>query len=134
MRLNEFVHAAIFVLIWSVLQSSVHLRVEDKVLIQIGREGGLQSFELHGLLTLRIADEKFGRIKVKVDNDANKGVQLQTHPNVDKELFKSKSQIGLKNPTKPFPLNTDVGVLKWRYQTQDETAIPLTSKLNWLAS
>jgi coatomer subunit delta len=53
---------------------------------------------------------------------------LQTHPNVDKELFKTKAQIGLKNSTKPFPINTDVGVLKWRYQTQDESAIPLTSK------
>lgn len=104
------------------------MRVEDKILLQIGREGGLQAFELHGLLTLRIAGEKYGRIKVQIENEANKGIQLQTHPNVDKELFKQKSQIGLKNPTKPFPLNTDVGVLKWRYQTQDETAIPLTSE------
>lgn len=102
--------------------------MEDKILLQIGREGGLQSFELHGLLTLRIAGEKYGRIKVQIENDTNKSTQLQTHPNVDKELFKQKSQIGLKNPTKPFPLNTDVGVLKWRYQTQDETAIPLTSE------
>lgn len=38
-----------------------------------------------------------------------------------------KSQIGLKNSTKPFPLGTDVGVLKWRYQTQDDSALPLTS-------
>jgi hypothetical protein len=47
---------------------------------------------------------------------------------VDKELFKSKSQVGLKNPAKPFPLHTDVGVLKWRFQTQDESCIPLSSK------
>jgi hypothetical protein len=47
---------------------------------------------------------------------------------VDKELFKAKSQIGLKNPAKPFPLHTDVGVLKWRFQTQDESCIPLSSK------
>ena len=46
---------------------------------------------------------------------------------MDKELFKMKSQIGLKNPSKPFPLGTDVGVLKWRYQSQDEMALPLIS-------
>lgn len=96
--------------------------------LRIGREGGLQSFELFGLLTLKIADEKYGKIKIQLDNNANKSIQLQTHPNVDKELFKSSGQIGLKNPTKPFPINTDVGVLKWRYQTQEESAIPLTSK------
>lgn len=108
--------------------SSVHLRIEDKMNLRIGREGGLQLFELYGLLTLKVADEKYGKIKIQLENNANKSIQLQTHPNVDKELFKSASQIGLKNPTKPFPINTDVGVLKWRYQTQDETAIPLTSK------
>lgn len=107
---------------------SVHLRLEDKMTLKIGREGGLQSFELFGLLTLKVIDEKYGKIRIQLENNANKGIQLQTHPNVDKELFRTSAQIGLKNPTKPFPLNTDVGVLKWRFQTQDETAIPLTSK------
>nr|CAD7204753.1 unnamed protein product [Timema douglasi] len=104
----------------------VHLRQEERLLLRVGREGGLQSFELHGLVTLRIANEKWGRIRVQLDNKDIRGIQLQTHPNVDKDLFKAKSQIGLKNPTKPFPLHTDVGVLKWRFQAQDETCIPLS--------
>jgi len=104
----------------------IHLKMEDKIVVRLGRDGGLQTFELSGLLTLRISDDKFGRIKVVLENNDTRGIQLQTHPNVDKELFKTKCCIGLKNPAKPFPLNTDVGVLKWRYQTQDESAIPLT--------
>lgn len=52
----------------------------------------------------------------------------QTHPNVDKKLFTTESLIGLKNPEKSFPLNNDVGVLKWRLQTTDESLIPLTSQ------
>ena len=36
--------------------------------------------------------------------------------------------IGLKNPGKPFPLNTDVGVLKWRFQTQEESNMPISSE------
>lgn len=106
----------------------VHLKMEDKLIMRISRDGGLQNFELSGLLTLRITDEKFGRIKVHLDNNDQRGIQLQTHPNVDKELFRNKHQIGLKNPSKPFPMNTDVGVLKWRLQTTDESAVPLTSK------
>jgi hypothetical protein len=108
--------------------SSIHLRVEDKLNIRLGRDGGLQTFELSGLLTLRVADEKFGRIKIFLENNDQRGIQLQTHPNIDKELFRNKNQIGLKNPAKPFPLNTDVGVLKWRFTTQDESAVPLTSE------
>ena len=53
---------------------------------------------------------------------------FKTHPNVDKKLFTSESVIGLKNPDKSFPINNDVGVLKWRLQTTDESLIPLTSQ------
>ena len=52
-------------------------------------------------------------------------MQIQTHPNVDKELSRPKQSIAMKNATKPFPINTDVGILKWRFQTQDEAFIPL---------
>ena len=48
------------------------------------------------------------------------GIQLQTHPNIDKEVLRAKSQIGLKNPAKPFPLNTDDGVLKWQFQVRGD--------------
>lgn len=82
--------------------------------------------ELHGMIMLRISDDKFGRIRLHVENEDKKGVQLQTHPNVDKKLFTAESLIGLKNPEKSFPVNSDVGVLKWRLQTTEESFIPLT--------
>ncbi|XP_016948818.1 coatomer subunit delta isoform X2 [Drosophila biarmipes] len=107
-------------------KESVHLKIEDKLVVRLGRDGGVQQFENSGLLTLRIADEAYGRILLKLSPNYIQGLQLQTHPNVDKELFKSRTTIGLKNLGKPFPLNTDVGVLKWRFVSQDESAIPLT--------
>lgn len=103
----------------------VHLRLEEKLVVKMGRDGGVQQFELLGLVTLHIGNEKRGRIRVQLDNKDTRGVQLQTHPNVDKELFKLRSQIGLKQPAKPFPLHTDVGVLKWRLQSSDESLVPL---------
>lgn len=105
---------------------SIHLRQEEQLIISVGRNGGIETFELHGLLTLRISDEKYGRIKVLLSNKDTRGIQMQTHPNVDKELFKSKTEIGLKNPAKPFPLNNDIGVLKWRYSSSDEASLPLS--------
>ncbi|XP_032833020.2 coatomer subunit delta [Petromyzon marinus] len=105
---------------------SVHLRVEEKLSLVCGRDGGLQSMELLGMVTLRVADESHARIRIAVDNNDKKGAQLQTHPNVDKKLFTASSVIGLKNAEKSFPLNTDVGVLKWRLQTADESFVPLT--------
>jgi len=42
-----------------------------------GREGGLQNLEVHGIITLKITNDKFGRIKVGVRNTDTKGIQLQ---------------------------------------------------------
>ena len=53
---------------------------------------------------------------------------FQTHPNIDKKLFTASSMLGLKNSDKPFPMGQEVGVLKWRFQTTDESYMPLSSK------
>ena len=105
---------------------SVHVTLEEKIMLTAGRDGGLQSMELSGMLTLRVSEENVGRVRLVLENTDNKAIQLQTHPNIDKDLFRSKCVIGLKNPAKPFPLNTGVGVLKWRLQTTDESFIPLS--------
>lgn len=105
---------------------SVNLHAEEKISLVAKRDGGLESMEVHGIVTLNISDEKYGRIRIKMENQDEKGLQLQTHPNIDKELFKSSLLIGLKNSAKPFPMNADVGVLKWRFQTQDESFMPLS--------
>ncbi|XP_030763221.1 coatomer subunit delta [Sitophilus oryzae] len=105
--------------------NDVHLRLEEKLVVRMGRDGGVQQFEVLGLVTLHIGDEKLGRIRVQLENKDTRGVQLQTHPQVDKELFKMRSQIGLKQSSKPFPLRSDVGVLKWRLQGTEESYVPL---------
>jgi len=105
---------------------TVHAKLEEKMTVVARRDGGLENMELQGMLTLHITDEAFARIKLQLKNPSNNLVQLQTHPNIDKELLKTKTQIALKNPSKPFPLNTDIGVLKWRLQTTDESNIPLS--------
>ena len=54
---------------------------------------------------------------------------FQTHPNVDKKLFNQESILGMKQSGKPYPLNADISVLKWRLQSTDESLMPLSSKL-----
>lgn len=58
---------------------SVHLRVEEKITLTCGRDGGLQNMEVLGMITLRVSDEKNGRIRLMVNNGDKKGVQLQVH-------------------------------------------------------
>ena len=105
------------------------MKLEEKLGLTASRDGGLQSMELSGMLMLRISDENFGRVKLQILTPTKSAIQIQPHPNIDKELLRTRSQIAMKNPAKPFPTNTDVGVLKWRFQTTDESQIPLSSKL-----
>jgi hypothetical protein len=92
-----------------------------------GKDGGVQNLEVLGVLYVHIANEDDGKIKIAIRNNDSRNLQLQTNPNIDKNLFKNNSVIGLRDPTKSFPIGTDVGVLKWRFQSQEETEIPLTS-------
>jgi len=56
---------------------------------------------------------------------ANPGFQFKTHPNIDKQLFANESSLGLRDPTRPFPVGSAVGVLKWRLASSDEALLPL---------
>lgn len=104
----------------------VHLRFEERLTLVAGRDGDVQNFELSGLLTLRISNEQYARIHVHVDNKDTRPLQLQTHPNVDKEAFRANGVIGLKQSQRAFPLNSDVGVLKWRLNANDDKLAPLS--------
>eukprot|EP00096_Caligus_rogercresseyi_P002137 TRINITY_DN1402_c0_g1_i1.p1 TRINITY_DN1402_c0_g1~~TRINITY_DN1402_c0_g1_i1.p1 ORF type:complete len:547 (+),score=176.22 TRINITY_DN1402_c0_g1_i1:62-1642(+) len=107
---------------------SVHAKLEEKINLTGGRDGGLENMEISGMLTLRISDESMARIKLQLEDSSNSMslVHLQAHPNIDKDMLRKANQIGLRNSNKPFPLNTDVGVLKWRFQTSDKDHIPLS--------
>lgn len=105
---------------------NVSIRVDEKMNLTCGKDGGVQNLEVLGVLYVNIATEDDARIKIAVRNNDSRNLQLQTNPNIDKNLFKSNSVIGLKDPTKSFPVSTDIGVLKWRFQSQDEDEIPLT--------
>lgn len=107
-------------------QEGVHVAVEEKISVTAGRDGGLQSLELHGIVKLSVNDSKNGRVVLHIANNDKKGAQMQTHPNIDKKLFTASSVIGLKNHDKPFPMGQEVGVLKWRFQTTDESYMPLS--------
>ena len=51
--------------------------VEEKISLTAGRDGGLQNMEVHGMLRLRVNQEKAARVKVLLSNNDQKGIQLQ---------------------------------------------------------
>lgn len=55
-------------------------------------------------------------MSVAVRTGANKGYSFKTHPNIDKNQYNSQNILALRDPERPFPSGSPVGILKWRMQ------------------
>ncbi|KAI8907288.1 Longin-like domain-containing protein [Gorgonomyces haynaldii] len=97
-------------------EKAVHVLVEEKVSANINREGGLHSLEVNGTVLLKVNDPSCARLRLGLEQGTG-----NTHPNVDKQQWASQSMIALRDPSRPFPVNQPLGVLKWRMATTDES-------------
>lgn len=105
----------------------VFITVEEKISVVLNKDGGVEGMEVAGSMSLLVNGEGDSQcVKVLLDGTPSSAYQFKTHPNIDKTLYSSENILGLKDPTRPFPTGAPLGVLKWRYQSMDESDIPLT--------
>ncbi|KAJ3201835.1 Coatomer subunit delta, partial [Clydaea vesicula] len=104
---------------------SVSVIIEEKISVVANRDGGIQNMEVIGNVNLNITDPAKSHLKIIMDLSNDSGIQYKTNPNVDKKLF-SQGIIALRDPSKSFPLNQKLGLLRWRYVTKDDSLIPLS--------
>lgn len=106
--------------------AAVHVSTTEKINVSVSRDGGVSSLDIKGDLFLRINDASSAAVRVVVAMGDNAGLQMRTHPNIDKTLFATESTLGLKDPSRPFPTGNPLGVLRWRLQSKDESMLPLS--------
>lgn len=104
----------------------VSLVVEEKLSVEMNKEGGLESLEVQGTMSLVVNNPDDAFISVSINAGANKGFQFKTHPNIDKAAYSSSNVLALKDPSRPFPTGSELGILKWRMQSKDEDLVPIT--------
>ena len=107
--------------------------LDERVSASLSRDGGLEApLEIQGTLSLAVHDEAAARVVLSVDASTSESSenplqwQFKTHPNIDKAAYASSGQLRLKDSGRPFPRGTPLGVLKWRAQSSDESALPIT--------
>ncbi|KAF9161251.1 Coatomer subunit delta [Actinomortierella ambigua] len=105
---------------------SVHVHIEEKITMVANRDGGLENMEVKGDLMLRVSDPARSKISLALTHLDDATIQFKTHPNVNKPLFNNEKVIAFRDSSKEFPLNTPIGVLRWRYISKDEGSIPLS--------
>lgn len=116
----------------SVRQESVHLLVKERVTLAAARDGSLESLEVKGDLELRITDPTLSKLAIQVTPAStsslvpSSSLQFKTHPHVDKAGWAEGRQIRLRDTNKPFPVRQNLGVLRWRATTKDESSVPLS--------
>ncbi|KAM3723640.1 putative coatomer subunit delta [Dirofilaria immitis] len=110
----------------TISRAPVHIKIEEKLSASISRDGGLENGEVLGSASLLINGSQFATICVEMSNNDKYGAQLQVHPNLDKKEWLQKSLLKLKSIQKSFPVNIDVGVLKWRLLLSSEEMLPIS--------
>ncbi|WWC87260.1 uncharacterized protein L201_002148 [Kwoniella dendrophila CBS 6074] len=106
-------------------QDSIHVTIKEQLSLTLLRDGGLESFELKGDLDLRITDAAKSKIRLTLEpKDTYSDLQFKQHPNVAK-FTGSEKIIGLKDPSRSFPVGQGLGVLRWRLNSKDESNVPL---------
>ena len=109
---------------------SVHVSIKESVSVDLMREGGVNSLEIKGDINLHVSDDALTRIRLLVappPSGVGAEVQFKQHPNVVKFQAQKERIVALKDPSREFPVNQPLGVLKWRYSGKDETYVPLSS-------
>ena len=101
--------------------------LEEKISCHMNREGGIESCDVKGTLTLT-ANTDAGAAGVVVVNKALLNSEASTftfatHPKVNKPGYEKDGTLSLKGG-KGFPVGRPVGVLRWSYAGED--AAPLT--------
>lgn len=92
----------------------LQITVAETIAAKVSREGSLESFEVKGDLQLRITDPTLTQVKLNLAFGDIRGAQLNSHPKVDKAVFKNQRVIQLSDTSKGFPANNSIGVMRWR--------------------
>ncbi|KAJ3338326.1 hypothetical protein HDU93_009626, partial [Gonapodya sp. JEL0774] len=108
----------------TVSQESVHIVIDEKISAIMKRDK-LDSLEVKGDVTLRVSDPARSRLRLQMRSGVE-DVKFNTHPQVDKNLFSSSNVLALKDPSKPFPINQALGILRYRFSSKSEDALPLS--------
>lgn len=105
----------------------IQVALTENTTWKVNRDGGVEALDVQGQLNLFIADASMSRIQLALNSSDSDGTVFKTHPNVDRNLFKDQHKIGLRDSSRPFPLNQQMSVVRWRLQSKgDSGRLPIS--------
>jgi hypothetical protein len=101
------------------------LILEEKISVNMNREGGVESCEVKGILNLTANTDVGAAAVISVNkSQLPASFNFATHPKVDKKTYEQKGVLALKGG-KGFPVARSVGILRWSYSNEDAAPISI---------
>jgi len=110
----------------SIMHQPVTLSAEEKIQVHLSKEGTVEGIEIKGVLSLGAHSDDASFCRVHLDVKDPYGFTFQTHPKINKAVYENQKVLMLKEPEKGFPLDKDIGILRWHLNTGDSRLVPLT--------
>merc|ERR1712153_35875 len=112
----------------AVANEAVNLSVEESATISYDEDGNFNSMQVQGRIFLQITDKDQAKVKIHIAHQASSDFQFQTHPNIKKDAFFGVADpwLTLAKEDRAFPCGNSIGILKWRYQTSDDSMSPVS--------
>eukprot|EP00270_Netrium_digitus_P007855 TRINITY_DN2308_c0_g1_i2.p1 TRINITY_DN2308_c0_g1~~TRINITY_DN2308_c0_g1_i2.p1 ORF type:complete len:519 (+),score=137.39 TRINITY_DN2308_c0_g1_i2:127-1683(+) len=104
----------------------ITISVEERLVVAWKKDGGMENLEVQGTMALTVLKEEDAYIRIQVEGGSDRSFQFKTHPNIDKGLYSGENVLGLRDPNRPFPTGSPLGILKWRMQSRDEALVPIS--------
>jgi hypothetical protein len=107
---------------------AINLSIEEAATISYDEDGNFNSMQVQGRIFLQITDKDQAKVKIHVAHQASGEFQFNTHPNIKKDAFFGVSDpwLMLAKDDRAFPCGNAIGILKWRYQTSDDSMSPVS--------
>src|SRR3546814_8010044 len=93
---DEMVQAA------PVINHPVMISIDEKVRVNLTRDGVLQGMEIKGTMSLTVTSEEAGRCQVGTSVSSDLGFNFQTHPKINKSQYDANDRLVLKEQHKGF--------------------------------
>lgn len=113
----------------------VEVTVNEQLSVHLHQDGSFDNMNLQGQLSVTVNEEEAARNKISIVNNSRDSGDIRfsfiTHPKIDKRVFNSydgdnRTLLVLKDRNSSFPMNTELGLLKWRASISEENdSVPL---------
>jgi len=111
-------------------KDKVQVRIEEKIILHLERDGGIKKMEIKGEMKLCIFDPYQSRISVRTSGTFKKedGFIGRLHPKIDKASWEKDGILARKDASLAFPVGAENApvILKWRKVTVEDSDVPFT--------